>query len=286
MYCHVSMATAKRVHTHKGNRTVSHRPSTFCCFPPPRCIETLIIKNIYYETCTSGCYPRAVPKVGGILLIVKFKWITGNITLPRLARTGPLGASLPRCKSLREKLKVFQIIPPNAIHLVWVTNPPCTDKISYGLGFWREKSVSLVLCGEVTNLVHSSRNHWGSWSELWVCFTGCARICVHVIRTCAHTDAQMLEFQGAYERRSLGASVDERSAFKWLQWFCKSHISKDLQVCLQVCLPHLILMQKAVWCAHWCSVCPMGENALSRANFSFIFRDIKSMNRASLFKWG
>lgn len=140
-----------------------------------------------------------------------------------------------------------------------------------------------LLCCLVKLLI--CRKHWGSWSELWVCFTGCARICMHVIRTCAHTDAQMLEFQGAYERCSLGASVDERSTFKWLQWFCKSHISKDLQVCLQVCLPHLILMQKAVWCAHWCSVCPMGENALSRANFSFIFRDIKNMNRASLFKW-
>lgn len=112
-----------------------------------RCIDNeCCIWKMRYIACSIGCYPAAVPRVGGILFIVKFKWITGNITLPHLAGTRPPGARLPHCKSVTEKVRALQInqSQQRAAHLVWVTNPPprvvqLVKEISYRVGLAERK---------------------------------------------------------------------------------------------------------------------------------------------------
>ncbi len=142
------------------------------------------IWNVLYKVCSSGFCTRGVPRVGRILLIVKLKWIIGNLTLPRLARTGPPGASLPRCNSVTEKPEVFQINHSiqYATHSAWVTNPPLSadDKISYRVGFGGKKA-RLLWCVVVKLLIlftvrFSSRKYSGLWNELCVCV--CACVCV------------------------------------------------------------------------------------------------------------
>lgn len=164
---------------------VVHRRSSHQSRPPSCSGEILItnIWNVLQTVCSGGCRPSAAPKVGGILLIVKFKWITGNITLPRLARTGPPGASLPRCNSVTGKLKAFQINQSiqYATHLVWVTNPPraADDKISYRAGFRGKSTPLTACCGEVANLVYSLIQQQKIFRTMkWIVCACACRCCV------------------------------------------------------------------------------------------------------------